>query len=395
MANTVGKISGQMLESNLVRRDMQSQNPDDDNLRFDYNLLFLDVWNRRVGINTDTPFRDLLVNGDISSTNVISNNFSVPNFLISGNTISNTDDDILLSAADPSGKITVTRLQAGQIEFDGLTISSLVSNADVELHTSGSGEVYVYNRLDIQGNLHATGNIVADGNIVFGDDDTDNIIFNADIGSDILPDATDTYSIGDPAKKFSSLYTNLINGQNFVTGGAVVGGVDISTRAGNIWYVSANGNNSNVGDHPNGPFSTIEWALSQASSGDTVYVYPGTYVELFPLVVPQGVTVTGAGIRSVTIQPTQATRQNDCFLLNGETTVSDLTIKDFYYDSIADTGYAFRFAPGFKVTTRSPYIQNCTVLTSDFQLSLPSGLSFISESGNILVAENGDIFVSE
>ena len=354
-----------MLESNLVRRDMQSQNPDDDNLRFDYDLLFLDVWNRRVGINTEIPFRDLLVNGDISSSNIISNTLSVPNFLISGNTISNTDDDILLSAADPNGQITANRLRAGQIEFDGQTISSTVSNADIELHTSGSGQVYVYNQLDIQGDLHATGNIVADGNLVLGDSDTDSIIFNAEFVSDIVPDLTDTYSIGNPSKQFGNMFTYLINGQNFVTGGAVVGGVDLSIRPGNTWYVSTNGNNTNVGDHPNGPFATIEYALSQASAGDTIHIYSGTYMEYWPLIVPVGVSVIGSGIRSTKIIPQAATNDKDAFLLNGETSISDITISNFFYNSVANTGYAFRFANNFNVTSRSPYIQNITVITEN------------------------------
>jgi hypothetical protein len=355
MANIVGKITGPLLESNLIRQGVD--------LAFDTDLIYLNVNNRRVGINTDIPHRDLLINSDFKTTNlIVDTELQISNFEISGNTISNTDGDILLSAADPGGKITANRLQAGQIEFDGLTIRSTVSNADIEFHTSGSGQVYI-NELDVIGNLHSTGDIVADGNIVFGDSDTDNVIFNADIGSNITPDITDTYGIGSSSKKFSDLYTYLINGQNVVAAGAVVAGIDLSTRPGNTWYVSNNGNNSNVGDHPNGPFATIEWALSQASSGDTVIIYPGTYVELFPLVVPQGVTVQGSGIRAVKIVPDTASTHEDVFQLNGETTISDLTIADFYYDILNDKGYAFTFAPGFTVTSRSPYIQNVTVIT--------------------------------
>ena len=260
---------------------------------------------------------------------------------------------------------------------------------------AGTGNVVLDANVEVIGSLHATGDLTFDGNFVIGSDDNDNVSFAANLASDILPDVNNLYDIGTSSKRFSDIYTYLINGTNYTAGGSTVAGIDLGLRAGNIWYVATNGNNSNVGDHENGPFATIEYALTQANSGDTIQIYPGTYTESFPLTVPVGVSIKSSGIRSVTIQPTQATRQNDCFLLNGETTVSDLTIKDFYYDSIADTGYAFRFAPGFKVTTRSPYIQNCTVLTSDFQLPLPSGLSFISESGNILVAENGDIFVSE
>ena len=54
------------------------------------------------------------------------------------------------------------------------------------------------------------------------------------------------------------------------------------------------------------------------------------YTETFPLTVPAGVTVKGESLRSVKIVPTTATRYNDAFLLNGETTVEDITVADFY-----------------------------------------------------------------
>ena len=300
-----------------------------------------------------------------------------------------------LYASGPEPTITTNRLETANLYIDGNSIVSKILNADINLVPAGTGNVVLDANVEVIGSLHATGDLTFDGNFVIGSDDNDNVSFAANLASDILPDVNNLYDIGTSSKRFSDIYTYLINGTNYTAGGSTVAGIDLGLRAGNIWYVATNGNNSNVGDHENGPFATIEYALTQANSGDTIQIYPGTYTESFPLTVPVGVSIKSSGIRSVTIQPTQATRQNDCFLLNGETTVSDLTIKDFYYDSIADTGYAFRFAPGFKVTTRSPYIQNCTVLTSDFQLPLPSGLSFISESGNILVAENGDIFVSE
>jgi len=75
--------------------------------------------------------------------------------------------------------------------------------------------------------------------------------------------------------------------------------------------------------------------------------------------VPTGVTVKGHSLRSVNITPTVATQNNDCFLLNGGTTIEDLTISGFY------TGYAFKFASGFAVigNNRSPYMRNISVIT--------------------------------
>jgi len=158
------------------------------------------------------------------------------------------------------------------------------------------------------------------------------------------------------------LFTENVNGTNFIVGG-ISSVIDPALRQGNIYYVAINGDDTNVGDHPNGPYRHIKTALLAATDGDTVYIYPGDYEEAFPLTVPTGVSVIGISIRTVNIFPTVATNDKDCFLLNGETTVQNLTVKDFYYNSINNTGYAFRFASGMKVTTRSPYIQNVSVIT--------------------------------
>jgi hypothetical protein len=356
MANTVGKISGQVLESNLIRQG--------EDLAFETDLIYLNVNTQRVGINTDIPFRPLVVDGTLSATQfLVDTQLSVPNFLFSGNTILNDSDDITISATGLGSAVVASAVSTDSILINTSGIQSLRSNEDIDLTPNGLGQTVFNSMVDIDGNLHVTGNITFDGSIVIGNNDTDNFILNADLSSDLIPNITDTYALGSQSKQWDTLSTVLVNGETLSSGGAVVGGIDISTRAGNIWYVAANGNDSNVGDHPNGPFSTIEWALGQASSGDTVYVYPGTYVELFPLVVPQGVTVTGAGIRSVKIVPDTASQYEDVFKLNGETTIEDLTIADFYYDSGLDKGYAFSFAPGFTVTSRSPYIRNVSVLT--------------------------------
>jgi hypothetical protein len=130
----------------------------------------------------------------------------------------------------------------------------------------------------------------------------------------------------------------------------------------NVWYVAKIGSDSNDGHRLYTSFLTIAKALSVAQAGDTVYVQTGTYSEVFPLTVPKGVSVRGAGLREVTINPTPATNTQNGFLLSGETTVSDLTIGGQFYNSGANTGYAFAFQANASVTTRSPYIERVTVL---------------------------------
>ena len=88
-----------------------------------------------------------------------------------------------------------------------------------------------------------------------------------------------------------------------------------------------------------------------------INIEPGEYEEVFPLQVPAGVTIKGRDLRNCIIKPNSRNNDKDCFLLDGETTVTDITIKDFYYNSTDNTGYAFRFRSGAKVTPK-PVIHN-------------------------------------
>ena len=148
-----------------------------------------------------------------------------------------------------------------------------------------------------------------------------------------------------------------------------VSGVATATRfdgdlnaLGKTYYVSTTGSDSNSGDNINEPYLTIAQALSVAADGDVINVSSGTYEETVPLTVPRGVTLKGAGLRSTTIKPTDATKTNNILLLNDLSTVEDFTIKDGFYNSSTDTGYVFSYATGIAITTRSPYIQRVTVL---------------------------------
>lgn len=138
---------------------------------------------------------------------------------------------------------------------------------------------------------------------------------------------------------------------------------DIPTE-GNTYYVSVNGSNSNSGKTTEKAYRTLKYALSQTTVGDIIHVCAGEFLEEFPMTVPKGVTVKGSGIRATTIRPTVPTRDKDCFLLNGETTIEDLTIRGMLYNTINDTGYAFRFADPCVIDLRSPYIQRITVLNT-------------------------------
>jgi|LauGreDrversion4_1035100.scaffolds.fasta_scaffold00496_5 hypothetical protein len=363
MADTLGRISGQLLKADLSR--------DGQPLNFENGLLYLNTANRYVGVNEESPFRNLFVNGTTNTSDLISTDglAGLTSLLISvsGNSIT-TADDLNLTAANYVFANIVT---TDDLELANNTISSLTENASIGLDPSGTGTLEVHSDVNVlnSNSLYAQGNITLSGNLIIGNAPTDTITFSANVNSDIIPNLTDTHSLGSNnsigGNEWQGVWPLLLNGQSISTTGIGIGAANLALRPGNILYVAASGSNTNEGDHQNAPYATIKHALLQAQSGDVVYIYPGTYTEITPLTVPVGVHVKGMGIRSVTIIPDATTNNKDVFLLNGETTVSDISIKDFYYDSVGNTGYAFRFAAGMQVSTRSPYIQNISVITNE------------------------------
>ena len=346
----IGRISGPLLKANLLREGV--------NLAFENELLYLNVNNSRIGINTSAPQYDLDVNGTARVPGLeISTNANIASVNINGNTISTSQPTLTLGTAD--NVIYQTRLTIDSLDLENNVISSNETNANIEFAPNGTGTVEIFANTNVTGDITATGNITADGNITIGNENTDNVTFNAEISSDIIPDATNTYSLGSPTKQWQDVRTQNFFAGTVTTSAIVVDGIDIALRQGNIFYVAENGSDTYSGDHPNDPYGSLKYALSQATSGDTVHIYPGVYQEEFPMTVPLGVTIKGHSLRGVNITPTVATQSNDVFLLNGGATIEDLTISGFY------TGYAFKFAPGFTVSgnNRSPYIRNISVIT--------------------------------
>jgi hypothetical protein len=352
MAQQPGRISGALLNANLLREGTD--------LRFENQLLYLDVTSKKLSINSTPINKELFVNGRLRTDFIIIDAPKVnlgnlefgPNNLIKA-----TTGTVVLSG---SNYVNTHNIKTDNIEITGRKISTYTPATNINLSPTGSLEIYA--NTNIAGNLHATGNITADGSLLFGNNDSDNVIFNADINSSIIPDLNNTYALGSNlavgGKRWGDIYTRHVNGQSLTATTISSSGLDIVLRPGKTWFVATNGTDTNRGNHENSPYATLTKALSVASSGDTIHIYPGIYTEPFPLTVPVGVTVKGTGLRAVTVQPTSGTNTNNAFLLNGETTVSDLTVSNFYQ------GYAFSFAAGAKTTTRSPYVQNVSVITS-------------------------------
>jgi hypothetical protein len=370
----IGRISGQLLADNLTREGSD--------LAFDTDLLYLDVRNRRLGINNTGPTAGFLISGNSTTDDfIVDTNTTIASLSIYNTTIQNPTGAINLTATglNPIVYAPGWRTTSG-LDIRSNEISNLTADQNINVIPTGIGKAIVNGDLDVYGNLHATGDLTFDGDITFGNSNTDTISFASDVASHTIPSnptGLPTYSLGSSLKRWNNLYTKVTTVDDIQSGpNFYEGSINLGLRPGKSWYVSVNGNDTNDGDHQSGPFLTITKSLSVAQQGDTIFVFPGTYTETTPMTVPQGVSVKGLDIRTVKIQPSSATRNKDVFLLNGESTVEDITITGHEYDSINETGYAFRFAPNFRVYGRSPYIRNITVITAGSSVRLSTNPTY-------------------
>ena len=217
----IGRISGPLLKANLVREGV--------NLAFETDLLYLDVNNSRIGVKTASPQYDLDISGTTRTTDlIVDTQATIAQFTISGNTIASSNNTINFIPAGGQATVYHSRLQINDLEIQGNTISTNVSNSNIELRPNGIGIVDIYanttvnGNLTVTGNVGVTGNVVIGGNITIGDALTDNITINAAIKSSLVPEVDNTYDLGSASYAWRNVYA-----QNFFTDMLSLNSLDI------------------------------------------------------------------------------------------------------------------------------------------------------------------------
>jgi hypothetical protein len=263
----IGRISGQLLKSNLLRAG--------ENLAFETNLLYLDVVNSRIGIRTSTPTFDLDVNGHIRSTNLtVDTQLNVGDLHFTGNTITSDSNTINFAAAAGEATVYHSRLQIDDLQLQGSTISTTVSNSSIEIDPNGSGTVNIIANtnitgdLAVTGNINATGNVVIGGNIQIGDALTDQIVINASIKSDLVPETDNTYDLGSATYRWRAvyaynLYTTALNVPSLDVGNLMFRDNEITTTTGQDLYIDGNG----TGGVRLGNFRIVDNVITNVVSG--------------------------------------------------------------------------------------------------------------------------------
>ena len=138
--------------------------------------------------------------------------------------------------------------------------------------------------------------------------------------------------------------------------------IEVGAGAGNPvannLYVAKSGSDSNDGTSIVRPKLTIRAAVLAASAGTTIFVKSGDYTEINPIIVPAGVSIVGDNLRSVTVRP--LTTNQDLFHLNNRCYLTGMTFRDHVSPAAA---VAFP-ATGAGAITTSPYVQNCSSITT-------------------------------
>jgi hypothetical protein len=241
----IGRISGPLLKANLIR--------DGVDLAFETDLLYLDVTNSRIGVNTSTPTTALDVNGTTRTTNlVVDAQLDIGNLHIYGNTIESDLPIInfIASAGEPTVYHTILRVD--DIQITGNVISTFVSNSNLEFHPNGAGIVdiegntTITGNLQVDGNINATGNVTIGGNITIGDALTDNIVINASIQSDLIPQADNAFDLGSASFRWGNVYANdvyadTLNVPTLDVGNLMFRDNEITTTTGQDLYIDGNG----------------------------------------------------------------------------------------------------------------------------------------------------------
>jgi fibronectin-binding autotransporter adhesin len=123
--------------------------------------------------------------------------------------------------------------------------------ADTEVQIAAT-TVDINGAVDISGNLDVGGNLVVTGTTTFnggtltmGDAATDNVVFGADINSNIIPNTDDTYDLGSSSQEWRNLYIDgtanidsLVADTADINGGTIDGVTIGGSSAGDITYAN-------------------------------------------------------------------------------------------------------------------------------------------------------------
>jgi hypothetical protein len=154
-----------------------------------------------------------------------------------------------------------------------------------------------------------------------------------------------------------------------------------ATESANVYYVAPHGiDQITSGSNMSTPFATIKYACQRAEEGSTIFVKTGTYNEQLPIVVPANVAIVGDNQRTVNVHAKTGlsddgvtpNNQSTMFRMSNGSILNKMTFKGMTgwvpgttaSDITTSTikGVVIGFNPASPITTKSPYVLECSFI---------------------------------
>ena len=243
-----------------------------------------------LGLGSTAPTEKLDVVGNIK----VSDNVSI------GQTLS-VLDSVGIGLTLPTEKLDVS----GNVKVsDNVSIGQTLTVSEAV----GIGTSVATEKLDVVGNVKVSDNV--------------------SVGQSISANIVDATTFLGNGVNLTGIVTQITAGigvriqETEVPGKGVVN-IDSYFPIGKTIFVTQNGDDSNSGLTENDAKRTIKAASAISFSGDTIKIYPGTYVENNPIVLPRRVAAEGTELRNCVVTPRFPDK--DLFHVNNGCHITDLS----------------------------------------------------------------------
>jgi hypothetical protein len=286
------------------------------------------------------------------------------NVAINTSTLQNED---VLNYDSSSGLWRNNRQAVGAAGTWAVGTAGIHTTKNVGIATTARQDYALY----VQGDTYITGNISVAGTVTYEDVTNvdslgigtfrDGLIVNAGSATTALivngnARVTGIITIGTASVTIDG------NNNSINLGDITISGTGINS-APNVIYVAKDGNDSNNGTSIDNAFLTIAAAVGIATTGTTIRVKAGNYLESNPIEIPAFVSIVGDDLKTVTVSPNTANQ--DLFHVRKGCYIANMTFTNHVAPAAAvafpTTGIANNQDGG---SWESPYIQNCTSNTT-------------------------------
>ena len=127
------------------------------------------------------------------------------------------------------------------------------------------------------GSFSVSGDITLGGTITIGDTTSDNIVFNADLSSSLIPNNDNSFDLGSTSSKYRNVYATSISGAIASTNGVVSGSSQVIGILSSLNSFSASNGNTSLNSYTSSQDTKNSTLATYTGSIDTKNTTLGTY----------------------------------------------------------------------------------------------------------------------